>query len=54
MQTTVLARMFSLVSRGNITAPLYDPSQNAYPDNATFLKQYVGNLLMSAFPNLQR
>ncbi|CAO3686094.1 unnamed protein product [Rhizopus stolonifer] len=54
-QTEVLARLFHLVSKNMITAPLFDPTQASNPNmtNADFLRDHVSTLLQNAFPHLQ-
>ncbi|CAB55858.2 karyopherin/importin beta family nuclear export signal receptor Crm1 [Schizosaccharomyces pombe] len=54
LQSLILARLFYLVESNQITVPLYDPSQ--FPqemNNQLFLRQYIMNLLVTAFPHLQ-
>ncbi|CAF9913414.1 MAG: Exportin-1 [Gomphillus americanus] len=53
-QSMLLARMFFFVEQGKITEPIYTPEQ-AQPgtSNKDFLRAFVGNLLQTAFPNLQ-
>ncbi|KAF8935515.1 CRM1 C terminal-domain-containing protein [Dissophora ornata] len=55
LQSQVLARMFYLVDSGAVQAPLFSPSQVSDPNmtNERFLKEYMMNLLQSAFPHLQ-
>lgn len=47
--------MVSLVENGSIQVPLWDPAQVTDPNmtNPTFVRQYLANLLQTAFPNLQ-
>lgn len=56
MQSVILARLFGLVESGAIQAPLYSAQQvtNLNTPNATFLREYVANLLQTAFPHLQK
>lgn len=50
----LLARMFFFVQSGKITEPVYSPEQApAGTTNKDFLRTFVGNLLQTAFPNLQ-
>ncbi|KAG7191760.1 Karyopherin transporter [Scheffersomyces spartinae] len=54
-QAEVLAQLIHLVQDNVIKYPLYTPKQA--PENTSnyeYLKQYLGNLLLSAFPNLQQ
>lgn len=55
MQSVILARLFGLVEMGLIHAPLYSSRQSQDPhiSNVTFLRDYVVDLLRSAFPHLQ-
>ena len=47
-------RMFYFVEAGKITGPIYTPEQaQLNTTNKEFLRHFVGNLLQSAFPNLQ-
>lgn len=53
-QAQLLARLIHLVEDGVIVDPLYADGQSAEnTTNSAFLKQYLGNLLSSAFENLQ-
>jgi exportin-1 len=52
-QTEVLARLFYLVSHDRISLPLYDNNPNPNMTNAAYLRDYVSNLLLTAFPHLQ-
>ncbi|MCJ1361678.1 Karyopherin transporter [Acarospora aff. strigata] len=53
-QSMLLARMFYFVESGKIQEPLYTPEQApAGTANKDFLRDFVGNLLQTAFPNLQ-
>lgn len=54
-QSMLLARMFYFVESGKITEPVYSPElAPAGTSNKDFLRNFVGNLLHTAFPNLQR
>ncbi|KAK9365473.1 CRM1 C terminal-domain-containing protein [Lipomyces kononenkoae] len=55
LQAFLLARMFELVGTNKISAPLYKPDE-APPgtSNADFLREYSANMLLNAFPHLQR
>lgn len=54
LQTLLLSRMFYFVETGKITDPVYTPEQSpAGTSNRQFLLDFIGNLLQSAFPNLQ-
>ncbi|KAG0255895.1 Karyopherin transporter [Mortierella polycephala] len=55
LQSQLLARMFFLVETGAVQAPLFSPAQVPDPNmtNATFLREYMMNLLQNAFPHLQ-
>ncbi|KAI9764098.1 MAG: Karyopherin transporter [Candelina submexicana] len=53
-QSMLLAKMFSLVESGKIQEPIYSPEQaQVGTSNKDFLREFVGNLLQNAFPNLQ-
>ncbi|KAI9711412.1 MAG: Exportin-1 [Candelaria pacifica] len=53
-QSMLLAKMFNLVESGKIQEPIYSPEQaQAGTPNKDFLREFVGNLLQNAFPNLQ-
>lgn len=53
-QAQLLAQLIHLVEDGVIKDPLYTPGQAAEgTSNSDYLKQYLGNLLSSAFENLQ-
>lgn len=53
-QAQLLAILFSVVETGAVTAPLYQPDQApANTANSLFLKEFLANMLLSAFPNLQ-
>ncbi len=53
-QSVLLARMFYFISEEKITEPIYTPEQaQAGTSNKEFLRDFVGNLLQTAFPNLQ-
>ncbi|MCJ1255722.1 Karyopherin transporter [Lignoscripta atroalba] len=53
-QSMLLARMFYFIETGKITEPIYKPDQAAsHTSNKDFLRSFVGNLLQTAFPNLQ-
>ena len=55
MQGMILAHMLATIHDGLVTAPLFDPAQfPGLTDNASFLKEYITNLLQTAFPHLQR
>ena len=46
--------MFFFVETGKISEPVYTPEQSpAGTSNRQFLLDFIGNLLQSAFPNLQ-
>lgn len=54
LQTLLLSRMFYFVETGKIIEPVYTPEQSpAGTSNRQFLLDFIGNLLQSAFPNLQ-
>ena len=46
--------MFWFIESGRITQPVYTPEQaQAGTTNKQFLTEFIGNLLQTAFPNLQ-
>ena len=50
----LLARMFYFIESGKITEPVYTPEQApASTSNKDFLRGFIGNLLQTAFANLQ-
>ncbi len=50
----LLARMFYFIESGKITEPVYTPEQApAGTSNKDFLRGFIGNLLQTAFSNLQ-
>ena len=55
LQSMLLARMFQLVETNQITVPLFDPAAVTDPNmsNSLFLREYIANLLKSAFPHVQ-
>ncbi|KAI4144338.1 MAG: hypothetical protein LQ340_006694 [Diploschistes diacapsis] len=53
-QSMLMARMFYFVESGKITEPIYSPEQGQPgTSNKEFLRNFVGEILRSAFPNLQ-
>jgi exportin-1 len=53
-QSMLLAKMFWLVESGKLDGPIYTPDMAAAgTSNHEFLRNFVGNLLSTAFPNLQ-
>jgi exportin-1 len=53
-QSMLLAKMFWLVESGKLQGPIYTAEMApAGTDNREFLRNFVGNLLANAFPNLQ-
>ncbi len=53
-QAQLLAKMFWLVDSKKLQGPVYTPDMAAAgTPNDVFLRQFVGNLLSNAFPNLQ-
>lgn len=54
-QTEILSKIIELLNTGRITAPIYEPGE--VPENTSnidYFKEYMTNLLLSAFPHLQR
>lgn len=55
VQTQILAKLIELIELNNITAPLYTPEEApAGTSNMDFFKEYFCNILLSAFPHLQK
>jgi exportin-1 len=55
LQTLILMNMFALVESGCISVPLYDQAQNPrVGSNAEYVGEFVTQMLVSAFPNLQQ
>ena len=55
LQAGILMSLFHMVQSGGVKVPLFDPAQHpGITDNATFLKEHVGHLLMGAFKNLSQ
>ena len=53
-QSMLLAKMFWLVDSGKLQGPIYQPGQVADgTSNKDFMREFIGNLLTNAFPNLQ-
>lgn len=51
LQASILKHLFHLTQSGHVTAPLHNQPGL---DNASFLRDHVSNLLITAFPNLSR
>jgi len=56
LQATILIKMFSLVETGQVRVPLWDTAKVNTPNmsNQSFLRDYVMNLLSTAFPNVSK
>ncbi len=55
LQAAILMNLFHMVQSGRCQVPLFDPAQHpGIEDNATFLKEHVGQLLLEAFKNLSQ
>ena len=55
MHATLLRLMFHLVQANQVTVPLFDPStQPPGQTNPAYLRDYIGNLLVTSFPNLSK
>lgn len=54
LQANVLARLFQLIEKDTITAPLFDPATVNDPTmtNKKYLRLFLGNLFRTAFPHL--
>ncbi|RKO87879.1 CRM1 C terminal-domain-containing protein [Blyttiomyces helicus] len=55
LQIMILGHMFATVDSGQITAPLFNPATVPNPamTNQEFIREYVVNLLQTAFPHIQ-
>lgn len=54
-QSQILAKVIELVESNRIGIPLYDEGEApAGTTNSAFLRDYIGNLIMNAFPNLTK
>ncbi|VEU38479.1 unnamed protein product [Pseudo-nitzschia multistriata] len=55
IHATLLRHMFHLVQANQVTVPLFEPStQPPGQTNPAFLREYIGNLLITSFPNLSK
>jgi len=55
MHATLLRLMFHLVQANQVTVPLFDPSsQPPGQTNPAYMREYIGNLLVTSFPNLSK
>jgi hypothetical protein len=56
LQATILMHMFGTIESGAITVPLWDSAtvQDPTMTNQRFMREYIVNLLRSAFPNLSQ
>lgn len=54
-QSVILQRLIHFTVSGLVKVPVYDPSSVATPgiSNAEYLREYVKNLMATAFPHLQ-
>jgi len=56
LQSLILQKLFQILDSGAITVPLWvsasNPDINAFPNNAVYVRQFVSQLLLTAFPNL--
>jgi exportin-1 len=56
LQSMILQKLFSILDTGAITVPLWvspsNPDLNAYANNAVYVRTFVSQLLITAFPNL--
>lgn len=53
LQASILQHLCHVTQSGRITAPLHAMNSNGI-DNATFLREHVGGLLVTAFPNVTK
>jgi exportin-1 len=58
LQASILSKMVTLVESGQVRVPLWDPTKmpniNPNTTNQMFLREYVMNLLATAFPHLSK
>ncbi|CAB1100876.1 unnamed protein product [Ectocarpus sp. CCAP 1310/34] len=55
MHATLLRHMFQLVEAGHVTLELYDAAQHpGVTSNRQYVMDFVGNLLLTSFPNLTK
>ena len=55
MHATLLRTMFHLVQNNQVTVPLFDPAtQPPGQTNPAFVRDHIGNLLITSFPNLTK
>lgn len=55
MHATLLRMIFHLVQANQVTVPLFDPAtQPPGQTNPVFLRDYMGNLLLTSFGNLTK
>jgi len=53
VQAMILMNLFHLVQAGHVRVPLFDTARHpGFTDNAQYLKEHVGHLLLQTFPNL--
>jgi len=56
LQALILAKLFNILETGAITTPLWvnaqNPNPSAFPNNMVYVRQFVCQLLLKAFPNL--
>ncbi|AOA61915.1 Karyopherin transporter [Komagataella phaffii CBS 7435] len=54
LQSELLSKLIQLVTENIIAVPIYSPDQApAGTSNLEFVRNYIGNMLMNAFPQLQ-
>lgn len=52
-QAIILAHLFEIVESGLLQAPLYSVTEQQFPDNRAFVKDFLANMLRTSFPHLQ-
>jgi exportin-1 len=54
MHATILARLFNIVETGAVTVPLWKGAPNQFPNNQTYVRAFVCNLLATNYKNLNK
>src|SRR5690606_2583438 len=54
LHVQILRHLFHLVESGQVVVPLFDPEAHPNYSNAQYVREYVGNLLLTSFPTLNQ
>lgn len=54
LHVQILRHLFHLVESGQVIVPLFDPEAHPNYNNAQYVREYVGNLLLTSFPTLNQ